>query len=700
MPKNYLKQNNNFGQLVERLNRQGLIKKEHGNKNISLNTSQDIVQLSNTFITKKIKISLPTQASTSTSTTTKTKNLKFNIRKCEMPKPTTDISTLSMLNSSDIQPIGPPILYPNCSKCGAKLDNLYEFQKRIAGFESNFFIDFVCIRCIKRRQAVILDKKKFEDFSLENPQKNALKNKVNHIEDTLWIKNVESEDDGSNKQIFKKSNDKILESYETEYLDVENDDYSIDLNTSFSQLCSTLKILSESSPVNVIKNVSINVDKPQLSRTPIVVPSAPDLIHNENFNNTDNFEDSLHSLSPIQFDENPELEENYTENPDDSLKEQIQYHCVECNRSYSSLQNLKYHGYHVHNPDRPRKFREYPDLPYKCDVCRRCYISLSKLKSHIYYMHVDCPSSLARRDKTRKFKFIKRKVTKFGNDDNTKKTTLTCKTCARDFTNKTALDRHILRWHPILKNRDPSTIFNCNECKTTYGSYKRLLSHIYYYHPGKYSKKKQVRKCYSTKSKHYNIVRHGTKVMLLLIKPLFCDSKANTKEIVGKDDTFIVESKDDKKNRYNCQICWRRYKTPILLKTHLTFYDHDKNKVKDSFKCKRCNKEYKTWKNLQCHFYYMHPNEKPKKTILSDSGDSCSDDEISYKCTHCNLKYKLYKHLRAHYYYKHPGIKPEQSEVEENPSPKYTDKFGNNNRSDNQENRCNFVIIYFIIIFN
>lgn len=727
MSKDNLKQKNEFIQSVERLKRLGIIKQEkkhisynsnniasHSksqNKllNISLNASNNIVQkLSNPFIKKTIKISVPlatTEISTPTEASTSQRRLRLQVRKCEIPS--TGLSTTFLkLKQNEKQPIGSPVLYPNCSKCGATLDNLPEFQKRIAGFESNFLIDFVCIRCVKQRQAIALDKKKYEDLAVEIVQKKALNNSENHLEDTYCIENVESGDIGLSDKydddipFFKKEYNENLDNYDTEYLDSddENVDSSRNSNTTSFELCSTQQeILCASSPVSFIGNIDFIQKNPQLSSTQNNVPSSPEFIDDIDFNDTNNLKNISPSMSPIKFDENLEFEENYTENPyapfiDESLQEPMQYHCVECNRSYSSLQNLKYHGYHVHNPDRPRKFREYPDLPYKCDVCKKCYLTLAKLKSHIYYMHVDCPSSLARREKKTKFKFIKRKGTRIDIEDDKITTTFSCKICSRDFTNKLTLDRHKLKWHPNLENRDPSTIFNCNECKITYSSYARLLSHIYYYHPGKYSKTKRSRKLYSSKSKHYSIVRQGKKVMLLLIKPLFNDGKTNN--LCKKDDTFIIESKDNDKNRYNCQLCWRRYKTALLLKTHLTFYDHEEDNLKNAFKCKHCNTGYKSWKNLKCHFYYMHPNEKPKRPVLTELDNTSSDDDlISYKCVHCDKKYKLYKHLIAHYYYNHPGIKPKQKEKKENPPAKYIDSSDNNSDDDHQGDLGNKIII-------
>lgn len=645
------KSNNSIVQALHRLQGISIIKKEsistqnsrsnsfrNDELNISINTEPHEIhrKLSNPFVNKTIKFRVPPSvvesAANNATAAAAAKYLKLQVRKCSIPNDGYATDT-----KIGLQHIASPMLYPNCSKCGAKLDNIPEFQKRIAGYESNFLIDFVCVRCVKQRQAVTSDKRKFEELAVEIVKKFA--GQPNELEETLYIENVDVAD--VKKECFEdpdSDNESTVSGLRDAGAVADDDIASIGaaeyLEPDFDCCLSQFDRMSD-------------------DNMPVPLSST---LH----------ETVANELTLLSYDDNAYTED---ENDDDDDAEPMQYHCVECNRSYTTLIRLKNHGYYVHNPRRQRKLRARPVLPYKCDVCHNTYHTLAKLKAHIYYMHVDCPSSVAKR--TRRLNKPLHKPFKMIDQRNGRQSQrlaggALCKICMADFVDGASLARHELKLHANLMNYPADSIFECHVCSFAYKHYKALQSHIYYAHSTDLARLRLMRARRSRRNNSYNIVRQGRKVMLLLIKPLFGDEK--TAVAVNIDDTLIVQSKNEATEKYNCPLCARSYKASIMLKTHLSFFDHDAVlQGRPTFNCEHCKTAYPSTQSLRNHFYYKHKDMKPSAVaeqtnrcrtatdegdVLLDICDDSGGDEI--RCRFCKKKYATFRNLQNHVYYKHP----------------------------------------------
>lgn len=677
MAKSESNSNTSILQTLNRLQGITIIKKEstslhdsrrsntcHDELNISINTEPKEIhqKLSNPFVNKTIKFRVPPSAA---------KDLKLQVRKYSIPN--------DGFADRPLQHVaGSPMLYPNCSKCGAKLDNLPEFQKRIAGYESNFLIDFVCVRCVNRRQAVASDKRKFEELAVEIVKK--FSGQPSKFEETLYIENVSADDVKT----------ECLEELESniEYLDSESECVSgvRDANSAALPEEDILSIGAEYLEPKLNSSLA-NVDLLPFDKEPASLSSIV-------ANRIEMSSIAATELTLLHYDDNDYTEDENEPVDGEDDAEPMQYHCVECNRSYTSLVRLKDHGYYMHNPLRQRKLRARPNLPYKCDICHYSYHTLPQLKSHIYYMHIDCPSSLAKRP-NKDFKMINRQ-----SRQRLKAVGATiCKICMAEYGNVKSLRRHELKRHADdLKTYPDDSIFQCHVCSFAYKSYKALQSHIYYLHSNDLSRLREMRLRRSRRNCSYNIVRQGRKVMLLLLKPLFDDGTVPMPPTeLTKDDTFIVQSQNEATAKYNCPLCACHYKTSILMKTHLRFFDHDAVlHRRPTFDCQHCKTAYRSMQSLKNHFYYKHKNLKPpidvaqtkrrrnavdNSTVLQEICADIAANEI--RCRFCGKKYASFKNLKNHVYYKHPK---ERAKVR--PKIEYLDEDDNSDKDENFQFYC------------
>ncbi|KAM7345325.1 uncharacterized protein ACRADG_011675 isoform 4-T4 [Cochliomyia hominivorax] len=213
------------------------------------------------------------------------------------------------------------------------------------------------------------------------------------------------------------------------------------------------------------------------------------------------------------------------------------------------------------------------------------------------------------------------------------KKTFQCEKCSKTFSSKASFEHHMVAKHVPREEFK----FECPECKKKYPSHRRLMEHRHHHNPAKAYMCDQCGKVVytlNTLSKH-KIAVHGVKSPKTPMQCKYCKNwytgKANLQhhirnlhtdnednrnvcEICGfvsttrAAKTKHIRFKHTSEKKFQCAVCERCFKVPVLLKEHMATHTGV-----DLYKCAYCSHTFKSKSNMYTHCKRLHPEQFEKR---------------------------------------------------------------------------------------
>ncbi|KYN50339.1 hypothetical protein ALC62_13488 [Cyphomyrmex costatus] len=304
------------------------------------------------------------------------------------------------------------------------------------------------------------------------------------------------------------------------------------------------------------------------------------------------------------------------------------YQCEFCENKFRYKKTLRQHVVAKHNND--ERFKSNKDLytrgvSYKCKTCNKEFKKKSNFhmheRTHTGEKPYQCEFCVGKFGY--KKTLIQHMVTKHNNDERFKfnkdlytgGVSYKCKTCNKEFMDKTNCHRH----ERIHTGEKP---YQCEFCVDKFGYKEGLTQHVM--------------------TKHNNDERFKSN------KDLYTGGvsykcKTCNKEFINNSKLHMHERTHTGEKPYQCEFCVAKFGNKVVLRQHMVAKHNNDERFKSnkdlyaggvSYKCKTCNKEFKNKTHLRSH-ERIHTGEKP------------------YQCEFCRYKFRLKVQLSNHMILKH-----------------------------------------------
>ena len=270
-------------------------------------------------------------------------------------------------------------------------------------------------------------------------------------------------------------------------------------------------------------------------------------------------------------------------------KDQIDFNCDVCGKSFSRADNLKTHINSIHNALKD----------HKCDTCEKTFSTKTTLKYHVMAIHKQLkPHKCGSCDKA----FVK----KSSLDEHVKTyhkiqaEEYRCDECGKHYRSKIKLNMHKKSVHGEKK------LFQCETCENSFPSSKRLLYHVMSIHEGL-----RPHKCVSCEKafvKEKSLNEH-IKVFHTDQRDHPCNHCEKKFALKKRLRTHIKDAHGD--NVYICEICSSAFNTTSGLKGHIKRF-HEDDTYYCMVVCSQCGKSMRN-NYLTQHMRIVHEGIRNSK---------------------------------------------------------------------------------------
>ena len=296
-------------------------------------------------------------------------------------------------------------------------------------------------------------------------------------------------------------------------------------------------------------------------------------------------------------------------------KKKLDFHkCDFCDVKSKNLVDIKTHIKNVH---------QGLDVP-QCRVCNQCFNHKSQLEEHIEIKHEGkipkceiCVKDFSTRHS------LDQHVNIYHNGNNI---CFKCKLCNKVYKGKNSkysLEDHIKTIHEKIKHK-------CKLCCQEYSNKSALRRHVSVRHEGKRAYKcdncnKQFGYHHSLKN-HFETTHNDLKLECSMCNSIFTSTKSLSFHIGKYHDSIGLEYE---KTVFECDICEKRFMLSYRLRIHFQSAHTRLRK----FKCEHCEKQFRAEADVRKHISRLHKKSEDSKV----------------KCPLCNSKRLYFPHyLKIH----------------------------------------------------
>ncbi|RZF33326.1 hypothetical protein LSTR_LSTR007671 [Laodelphax striatellus] len=244
------------------------------------------------------------------------------------------------------------------------------------------------------------------------------------------------------------------------------------------------------------------------------------------------------------------------------------YTCDVCNRSYSTLGNLKQH-----------KEKHYGEKNFVCEKCNKSFFTAGNLKQHLI-THTGEKSFLC--------KLCNKTYSTSGNLrqhllTHTGQKTNFCVICNRSFSTLGNLKQHML-------THFATNLYPCEVCKKSYSTLGNLKQHMLTHTGQKIFPCKKCDKTFTTLGNaKQHMIRHSGE------KPYVCQTCSKSFFTLGNLKQHALTHSEEK--HYKCDKCNKSFYTLSNLKQHSATHSD----IKKTYVCEICSRSFSTFGNLKQH---------------------------------------------------------------------------------------------------
>ena len=280
------------------------------------------------------------------------------------------------------------------------------------------------------------------------------------------------------------------------------------------------------------------------------------------------------------------------------------HQCKTCKKDFSSVSNLNKHM-KIHSEVKP----------YSCKTCLRTFHKSDYLKGHERVHSNERPYQCSLCDK----KFKGSKSLEFHYRTHTEEFPYECKICIEKFRHRKLLLKHNLKYHKGGNEND----YACKLCKKEFLDSQGLKTHMIVHSN---EKPYNCQFCDKTFKRKWVLTSHhkmhnGEERKKVPEKKQQCPTCGKLVSFSGLKNHEATHTDE---RPYQCEICFKQFKTLLALKIHKDVHSDEKQ-----FECRTCKKRFNKQPNLIRH-QRTHTGELP------------------YDCKTCGVRFSQWTSLHRH----------------------------------------------------